>query len=211
MKLFISYSSQNAKFVDKLDAELRKQGFTVLRDKHFMRGGRKFDKEIGQRIRDCDVLLFVASAEALQSQWVEAEIDFAFDLRKVIIPLRMDDAHELPWYLAHVHYHRMVTQSEQDLATARLIVELSEVASELEQHPDTPLIPPAPPQSASSALVSRLSTNEAVPSKIVLETPAFVVGSRVETELFVGREPLLADVQSWVYLPPKSRPQKGKT
>jgi len=106
MKLFISYSSQNVKFVDKLDAELLKQEFTVLRDKHFMRGGRKFDKEIGQRIRDCDVLLFVSSAQAIHSHWVAAEIDFAFDLRKVIIPLRMDDTHELPWYLAHGHYHR---------------------------------------------------------------------------------------------------------
>jgi hypothetical protein len=94
---FISYSSKNQAFVERLHADLQDKGVRCWFAPEDLKIGDKIRLTIDESIRVHDKLLLVLSEESLSSQWVENEVETAFERereqhRTVLFPIRLDNS-----------------------------------------------------------------------------------------------------------------------
>jgi formylglycine-generating enzyme required for sulfatase activity len=109
--IFVSYSSKDRGFVDRLAEDLRSRGHTVWIDFEGIRGGEEWKQSIADGIYASAVVLVVLSPDSVVSEWVEAELRTARDQKKTILPLLLrpltgiDIAHPTIQYVyREVHY-----------------------------------------------------------------------------------------------------------
>lgn len=93
---FISYSSKDQGFAERLHADLQANGVRVWFAPHDMRIGARIRPTIDESIRVYDKLLLVLSESSVNSQWVEQEVETALAKeresgREVLFPVRLDD------------------------------------------------------------------------------------------------------------------------
>jgi len=93
---FISYSSQDQAFADRLYADLRNSGVRCWFAPEDMKIGDKIRVRIDESIRLYDKLLLVLSEHSVKSEWVEHEVEMALakerqEKRTVLFPIRLDD------------------------------------------------------------------------------------------------------------------------
>jgi uncharacterized protein YjbI with pentapeptide repeats len=93
----ISYSTKDQEFADLLHSQLQSKGARVWLATEDLKIGDKFRARIDEAIRLYDKLLLVLSKDSVKSQWVEAEVEAAFEKerkqkRTVLFPIRLDDA-----------------------------------------------------------------------------------------------------------------------
>jgi tetratricopeptide (TPR) repeat protein len=87
INIFISYSHNDMAFVDRLEADVRSQGFATWVDRRGLQGGQQWRRELEEAIDRSQVLLVVLSPEAAASDYVQSEYGYARDEGKVVIPL----------------------------------------------------------------------------------------------------------------------------
>ena len=93
---FISYSSKDQTFADRLHADLQSKGVRCWFAPHDMRIGAKMIDAIDEAIRVRDKVLLILSESAIASDWVEGEVTRALDEERarnqvVLFPVRLDD------------------------------------------------------------------------------------------------------------------------
>ena len=93
---FISYSSKDEDFARRLHADLQDKGVRCWFAPHDMKIGAKIRDTIDEAIRLRDKVLIVLSEAAIASDWVEDEVDKAFEEERqrdvvVLFPVRLDD------------------------------------------------------------------------------------------------------------------------
>ena len=96
--IFISYSRDDCKFVDKIYKRLQDDGANVWLDRHDMLAG-DLQRQVGRAIRLNDIVLLVLSESSVESDWVEHELEQARQKEKeegrdVLCPVALDDAWE---------------------------------------------------------------------------------------------------------------------
>jgi hypothetical protein len=74
---FISYSTADQQFAERLRADLQDKGVRCWFSPHDIRGGRKLHEQIDEAIRRYDRLLLILSEESMNSEWVMTEIAHA--------------------------------------------------------------------------------------------------------------------------------------
>lgn len=94
---FISYSSKDQGFAERLHADLQNKGVRCWFAPEDMKIGDKIRDRIDQSIRLHDKLLLVLSESSINSEWVEDEVESAYEQEKkrnktVLFPIRLDDA-----------------------------------------------------------------------------------------------------------------------
>jgi len=94
---FISYSTRNQEFADRLYADLRQKAIRCWLATEDLKIGDKFRTRINEAIRIHDKLMVVLSEHSVKSAWVEDEVEAAFerehrDGTTVLFPIRLDDA-----------------------------------------------------------------------------------------------------------------------
>jgi TIR domain len=94
---FISYSSRDDEFARRLHADLQDKGVRCWLAPEDMKIGAKIRDTIDNAIRLRDKVLLVLSDASLVSDWVEDEVDKAFEEERqrggvVLFPVRVDDA-----------------------------------------------------------------------------------------------------------------------
>lgn len=94
---FISYSSKDQKFADRLYADLQNKGVRCWLASEDLTIGAKIRPGIDEAIRLHDKLLLVLSKHSVASDWVEQEVETALarersEKRTVLFPVRLDDA-----------------------------------------------------------------------------------------------------------------------
>jgi hypothetical protein len=94
---FISYSSKNDDFAKRLHADLQSKGVRVWFAPEDLKIGDKFRSRIDEAIRVYDKLLLVLSEHSIKSDWVEKEVETAFEKerqqkRTMLFPVRLDDS-----------------------------------------------------------------------------------------------------------------------
>ena len=100
--LFISYSHNDAPFVDKIENHLNKKGIRFWRDVHDATAGR-LEKQIDRAMRLKPTVLLILSERSVISDWVEHEVRAARDLEKemgrdILCPIALDDSwKKSPW------------------------------------------------------------------------------------------------------------------
>jgi hypothetical protein len=94
---FISYSTKNQNFADRLYADLRQKNIRCWLATEDLKIGDKFRTRINDAIRVHDKLLVVLSKNSVKSAWVEDEVEATFERERrdgstVLFPIRLDDA-----------------------------------------------------------------------------------------------------------------------
>ena len=93
---FISYSSKDQEFAERLHADLQNKGVRCWFAPHDIQGGKKTHEQIDQAIHVHDKLLLVLSQHSINSPWVEFEIRRARkrevqEQRRILFPIRLVD------------------------------------------------------------------------------------------------------------------------
>jgi len=90
---FISYSTHDQEFAERLHADLQAKGVRCWFAPHDIHGGRKIHEQIDEAIRLHDRLLLILSEESMKSDWVRTEIAKARkrekDDKRVLFPVRL--------------------------------------------------------------------------------------------------------------------------
>jgi uncharacterized protein YjbI with pentapeptide repeats len=91
---FISYSTKDQDFADRLYADLQNKGVRCWFAPHDVQGGRTLHEQIDEAIRLHDKLLLILSPHSMESEWVKTEIAKARkrevrDQRRVLFPIRL--------------------------------------------------------------------------------------------------------------------------
>jgi uncharacterized protein YjbI with pentapeptide repeats len=94
---FISYSSKDHAFAERVHADLQNKGVRCWFAPHDMPIGAKIIDALDEAIRLRDKLLLILSDAAITSDWVEDEVTTAFEEERrrgdvVLFPVRIDDA-----------------------------------------------------------------------------------------------------------------------
>jgi hypothetical protein len=71
---FISYSTRDQEFADRLYADLQAKGVRCWFAPHDIQGGRKIHEQLDEAIRLHDKLLLILSESSMGSNWVKTEI-----------------------------------------------------------------------------------------------------------------------------------------
>jgi hypothetical protein len=93
---FISYSTKDQEFAERLYADLQNNGVRCWFAPHDIQGGKKLHEQIDEAIRIHDRLLLILSESSMHSEWVKTEISKARqrekqEKRRVLFPLRLVD------------------------------------------------------------------------------------------------------------------------
>jgi len=94
---FISYSSIDGDFAQRLHADLQQKGVRCWFAPEDLKIGDKFRMRIDESIRVYDKLMVILSENSIRSPWVEEEVEAALEKehkqnKLVLFPIRMDDA-----------------------------------------------------------------------------------------------------------------------
>jgi hypothetical protein len=93
---FISYSTKDEDFANRLHADLQNEGVRCWFAPHDLRIGGKILDEIDSAIRLRDRVLLILSEHSIKSDWVEDEVKTAYEEERkrgqtVLFPIRLDD------------------------------------------------------------------------------------------------------------------------
>ncbi len=94
----LSYATEDQAFAEKLHADLQSKGISCWFAPHDLKVGDKLRTQIYEAIQKKDKLLLILSEHAVMSDWVEREVELAFERERqpsgtlVLFPIRLDDA-----------------------------------------------------------------------------------------------------------------------
>lgn len=94
---FISYSSKNQEFAERLHADLRSKNVRCWFAPEDLKIGDRLRPAFDEAIRIHDKLMVLLSESSVSSEWVEKEVETAFEKerrekRTVLFPIRLDHA-----------------------------------------------------------------------------------------------------------------------
>ena len=117
MKVFISHSYADSKFVEKLRTELIKNGIEVWIDKNILKVGDNIAQKIDNALNEADYIIFVLSKESVNSKWVQLELSTTLNNeisreQLYIIPIIIDDC-DIPFELKNRFYADFRGQFEE--------------------------------------------------------------------------------------------------
>ena len=106
--LFISYSHENADFVNRLVARLIEARVAIWYDRIEIKVGESLLQKIQGAMSEADFLAVVLSKASVQSAWCKEELDAGLirqlaERRVIVLPLRMEDC-EIPLFLRDKKY-----------------------------------------------------------------------------------------------------------
>ena len=93
---FISYSSKDQDFAERLHADLQNNGVRCWFAPEDLKIGARTRPAIDEAIRVRDKLLLILSEKSIESDWVEKEVETAFEEERrrketVLFPIRLDN------------------------------------------------------------------------------------------------------------------------
>lgn len=104
-EVFLSHSSQDRRFANRLKAELEENGVPVWYSETQIVGAQQWHDEIGKGLERCDWFLLILSPSAVRSTWVKRELLFAlenahFNQRIIPVIYRPCEIKKLSWTLS---------------------------------------------------------------------------------------------------------------
>ncbi len=128
--VFISYARADAAFAQRLMDDLRAAGHACWIDTSEIKGGEQWAINIADAINHSSALVVIVTRQALQSEWVQKEILWAQQVKKLIIPLLLQDVAHEPGFFVLVNYQPVFFFNQAyDAALAQLLHALPGPAS----------------------------------------------------------------------------------
>ncbi len=103
-KVFLSYANSDREFAERLTSQLQGLGSSLLVDRINLRHGEHILSALRSQIAAADFLVLLLSPAALESEWVQRELEYAVskELRQrsiTVVPVKVQPCH-VPGYLA---------------------------------------------------------------------------------------------------------------
>src|SRR5688572_22773645 len=76
-QVFLSYSRKDKEVMQRVRADLQREGLTVWTDEGIEPGTPSWKKAIGKAIEEARCLVVILSPDAKASEWVTRELDYA--------------------------------------------------------------------------------------------------------------------------------------
>lgn len=156
-KIFVSYSRKDTVAVEELVAHLEEAGHDVWRDREVV-GGQDWWRMIVSQIRGGDIFLVALSSACLESAACSAELRYASDLQKLVLPVRIADGFSPAMMNSLLARTQMVDYYPPTVAAA---IRLMRAINDLPAPNPFPVPEPSPPPaplSYVSALRDRLDS-----------------------------------------------------
>jgi len=129
--VFISYSRQDAAFVDRLSGDLRARGVDLWIDRERILPGDHWQFAIEDAIERSSALIVVLSQAALQSRWILAEIrSIAMRGSVKVVPVLIEDVEpsDLPPLLSSIQWSDFRASYDDGLASLLAGLGVADVA-----------------------------------------------------------------------------------
>jgi TIR domain len=132
LKIFVSYSRDDAAFVAPLRADLAQLGHDVWMDQRLL-GGQEWWDEILANIRECDLFVLALSPKSIESDACLLEVRYARAVRRLFLPVMVltTDPNFFPPEVAHAQFVDY-TRSDDRSSLLHLVSSITQ-------------LPPAPP------------------------------------------------------------------
>src|SRR5437588_11187894 len=106
-EVFLSHAHDDAQYVKKLAADLRRHDVRVWYSAHHIAGAQQWMDEIGNALDRCDWFVVVLTPAAVKSIWVKREVSFALNEAQYhdrVVPLLWKNcvAKDLAWPLVTI-------------------------------------------------------------------------------------------------------------
>ncbi len=88
---FVSHCSKDIQVVEQLVNILKACNIPYWKAPEMIPAGSNYAREIPNALKNCGIFLFVVSEASQSSIWVEKEVDIAINIRKKIIPVKIDN------------------------------------------------------------------------------------------------------------------------
>lgn len=102
MKVFLSHVPEDGELARCLNAELRRAGHEVWDSEQELVPGDNYALKTGQALREATALVVLLSPEAVRSEQVRREIDFALTSPRYegrLLPVLVQPTEQVPWIL----------------------------------------------------------------------------------------------------------------
>ena len=119
--VFISYSSKDTEIVNEVVNMLETSGISYWKAPEMIPAGSNYAKEIPRVICECNIFLLIISEDSQHSIWVEKEIDFAINNRKVIVPLKLTEGKLTDMFSFYLNNIQMVNYNGNLKKTLRVL------------------------------------------------------------------------------------------
>lgn len=121
MKVFISHAHQDSALARKIADALQKDGLDVWDDRYIMPGDNWAEK-VSQALDESKAMVVLVTPEALQSEWVRREIEYALgkkDYNNRLIPVLVGPREsipqeKIPWILRRLKAIELPNPEEQE-------------------------------------------------------------------------------------------------
>jgi len=118
--IFINYSHNDAAFVQRLIEDLNRAGHSIWIDTTNIKGGDEWMRSIADGINNSYAFIVLCTHDSLKSNWVRAEILWARQKKKLIIPLLLEDVTKDDSFFG-LHSYENIVFDDYDVALTKLI------------------------------------------------------------------------------------------
>jgi hypothetical protein len=130
MKVFLSHARKDDELARELGARLARVGFAVWVSEEQIAPGENWAKKIGKALDDSELMVFLLTPRALESDWLRQNIEFALGSKKyegrvfsVFVGSALEAGKDMPWILSKLP-HRQVTSAKDFGEVVKEIQEL---------------------------------------------------------------------------------------
>jgi len=100
MKVFLSYAESDREIAKDLALRLEEAGNDVWFADDELFPGDNWALEVGEALNECEAMMVLLSPQAMKSDWVRHEIEFALgalQYRGRLIPVLVKPTSDIPW------------------------------------------------------------------------------------------------------------------
>ena len=98
--VFISYSRKDHVWSGNLTQILERDGISCWTAPRNLTNAYNYEEQIPNAISECKMFIFLVSKNSIESKVCQGEVAFAFDLKKIILPIHLEQV-ELPVILSY--------------------------------------------------------------------------------------------------------------
>lgn len=122
-KIFISYSSKDKEFANKLINDLNRRNIQSFSDENSIQIGDNIEESLTKKILQTNLVVIVLSDNYNKSDWAKKELEFAKKSGKIILPV-LKEKTNLPEEIANIKYADFTDNYDDTLNQLVKIIEL---------------------------------------------------------------------------------------
>ena len=140
-QIFISYSSLNRPFADKIYNDLLSARYWVWMDKR-LKPAEQWEPQIDENLRKSSIFIVLISSQSIASDWVKHEGSMAFALNQKIVPVQIEPKFtgKLPIWVEKIQLHKLFDGSTDYYDKFQELKQLLGVPLPIRQYLDEMLI-----------------------------------------------------------------------